>query len=74
MKRWLGIILVVVVIFCSIGCGQGKQQETTIKLDQQDQQGVQKALEFKQQMDKQIKEQMMRNLPPPPAKPAAPAQ
>lgn len=74
MKRRFGIFLVITVVLCSFGCGQPKQTETKIKLEQQDQQGVQKALEFKQQMDKQIQERMMRNLPAPPSKPAAPTQ
>lgn len=45
------------MVLTMLGCG-AKPAETTITLDEKDREGVQQALEFKQQMDAQMQQQM----------------
>lgn len=70
MRYLCVIIFVLSLVLANTGCG-GKQAETTIELAPADQEGVQKALEFKKQMDAQMQQQMQ-NLQKPNGQPAPP--
>lgn len=50
-------LIVIFMVLTVLGC-DAKPAETTIVLDEKDREGVQRALEFKQQMDAQMQQQM----------------
>ncbi len=68
MKRVTCIILIFSVLIVVSGCGN-KPAQSVVKVEEQDAEGVRKAIEFKQKMDAQIEQQMKRMMPPPPAQP-----